>query len=229
MQHQNPTSNDYLTSARSMNRSRLGVATILIVISVFAFGSLSAAAQSGRRSAPPPPAPTPTPEPTPAETKSTDKDKRAVTLLVGMDSSDTISIPQYLFDDVLGECAQRLDQGRSVKVNTERNMSRGDAIKAAKKESENPVVYLRLRTDNIGANSSSTADWSQLYIEYAIFSPETAKVVSTGNVYQGVNKGVITVPTGRTGTAAAEFKLKQAARDAADRILNALHISASPQ
>ena len=60
-----------------------------------------------------------------------------------------------------------------------------------------------------------------------------AKVVSTGNVSQGINRGVVNVPTSRTGTgtgtAAAELRLKQAARDTADRILNALHIGAVPQ
>jgi hypothetical protein len=228
MNRKNPQRLLPIFDAGAISRSGFLTASVLTLISVFALGALSVAAQSGRRSTQPPvtPTPTPTPEPAPAATTSTDKDKTAQTIIVGMELPDNAYIPRYLSDDVLQGCAQRLDQAHSVKVDVERNMSRGDAIKRAKAQEESPVVFLRLRADSIGGRTSSSDDLSQVFIEYVIFSPLTAKVVSTGNVYQGISKGVVSVPIGRGGTAATEYRLKQAARDTADRILNALHIGA---
>ena len=227
MKHQNPTRERRTINAKTISHFGFLAAAVLTLISVFALGSLSATAQSGRRSTKPTasPTPTPTPEPTPAETTSTDKDKKAVTVIVGMESTMNAYIPQYLYDDVLQGCAMRLDQARSVKVDIDRNMTRSDALKRARAQEENPVVFLRLRSDNLGA-STNAGDYSQLYIEYVVFEAQTTKVLSAGNVYQGgINKGVVTVPTSRGGAAAAEFRLKQAAKDAADRILNALHLT----
>jgi hypothetical protein len=229
MKQQNPQLELPLISAHSMARSRFLAAAIVTLVSLFTLGTLSFNAQSGRRSVKPPATPTPTPEPTPAAVKPAGKDKAALTLIVGMDSPDNFAyIPQYFYDDVLQGCAQRLDQPRSVNVDIQRTMTRSDAIKRAKAEKENPVVLLRLRSDNISANNSSSTDLSQLYIEYFVFAPTTAKVLASGNAYPGYGNKSLGVPPSSGSATVVEIRLKQAARDAAERILDALHISVRP-
>jgi hypothetical protein len=54
-------------------------------------------------------------------------------------------------------------------------------------------------------------------------------LISTGHAYQGCgNQGVPGVPSTGRSTAVVKIRLKQAARDAAERILDALHISVRP-
>ncbi len=181
-------------------------------------------AQSGRRAPKSAPIPTPTPEATPS-TKPAEKEKRS--LIIGIDSTDTFSrLPLYFYDGVLESCARRLREGSSVKLDVQRNMNRGDAVKRAKAETETDVVLLQLRTDNI-RSSSGNADLSQVYIEYVVFAPATAKLITSGNVYQRNfrTKGVIVpAPSGQTNAVYAEQRLRQAAEEAADRILSSLHI-----
>jgi hypothetical protein len=71
-------------------------------------------------------------------------------------------------------------------------------------------------------NSSSGSNFSDIYIEYVVFIPQTAKVATNGHTYQRSFRsgGVIGLP--RTSGAASEYALKDAAREAAERILAAI-------
>jgi hypothetical protein len=186
------------------------------------------AAQSGRR-APrsSSPHPTPTPEATPEQKKPVAETKAAVSLIVGMDrGGDFASVPMYFYDTVLRACAERLDASPSVDVDVaSRDLNRGEAIKRAKAETDSHVVLMQVRFDSpMGRNE----DFTDLFIEYWVFAPTTAKVVTSGRTYQQIGRagGIIMMPTpgGRASVPYAEQLLKQAARDAADRILSAMHL-----
>jgi hypothetical protein len=211
-------------------RHSLPLATIILIL-LFAICSITALAQSGRRAPKSPSVPAATPEPSPTPTAKKSLDKPALPLIVGIDRQGLFAnIPLYFYDTVLQSCADRLRDEPSVSVQTgSRDVSRGEAVKRAKAEKEGYVVLLDLRVDAYGG--SSNADLSQIYIEYFIFAPQTAKQVSSGRVYQQAyrNRGGIPFPTsGRGNASLAEYRLKQAARDAAERILGAVHVSPSP-
>lgn len=199
---------------------------IVVVIALIALSVGPIAAQSGRR-APRSAPPTPTPQPTPEEKMPEAEPQAANTLIVGMDRSGTFSvIPMYLYDSVLRACVERLDDSPSVEVDlASRDMHRGDAIKRAKAETDSHVVLMQLKTDgSIGREE----DLRDVYVEYWVFAPTTAKVVSNGRTYQQIARagGVIMMPRpgGRGSLPYTEQLLRQAGRDAAERILSSLHL-----
>jgi hypothetical protein len=188
------------------------------------------AGQSGRR-APrsSSPAPVPTPEATPVEKPSAGETKPALSFVVGIDRNSIFAdIPLYFYDSVLRACGERLDDSPSVKVNiANREMNRGEAVKRAKAETESHVVWLQLTFDS--ARGQNGDDLREVYIEYSVFAPATAKVITSGHTYQQAYRagGVIMMPKpgGRASLPYTEQLLKQAARDAAERILSALNVS----
>jgi hypothetical protein len=108
-------------------------------------------------------------------------------------------------------------------------MSRSDAHKLAKDEKAAYVVSLQLRSTSTRVGSQTTRDLNEVYIEYAVFAPTTAKIVVSGKAYQRDKTlgGVISrQPTGRNTISDNEYWLKQAARAAAERILASLSIRA---
>jgi hypothetical protein len=113
-------------------------------------------------------------------------------------------------------CAQRLAEPGWIKVDaTERTMSRSDAIKLAKTEQASFVVWLRVREDTMSGKQSGTAD--NLSIEYTVFAPLTAKIVTSGSTYTGNRNNVILKRP--TSNMDGDYYLNKAAREAADRIL----------
>ena len=199
----------------------LAILTLLGLVFIFV---LTVVAQSGRRgrgsSSPPPP--TPEASPSPTATKSPEKAGRSIVL--GIDAHDMFSnIPRYFNDTVLDSCAERLNSKLSVKVTTSRDMNRAEAVKSAKAEKEAYVALIQLRVDTMGS-SGRNADLSRVYIEYFVLAPTSAKQVGSGNVYQQSlgYKGVIVGRPNSGDVVTVEYRLKQAARDAADRILSDL-------
>lgn len=200
------------------------------VVALVAVSAGTVAGQSGRR-APrsSSPAPTPTPQAEPVEKRAAAETKADLSLVVGIDRVSTFAyIPTYFYDSVLRVCGERLDDSPSVKADiANREMNRGEAIKRAKAETESHIVWLQLRLDNARAQSSD--DLREVYIEYFVFAPTTAKIVTSGRTYQQMARagGVIAMP--RPGGGASlpytEQLLKQAAREAADRILSAMNVS----
>jgi len=216
------------TSFQSGHGPSLALVTVLGLLLICA---LTVLAQSGRRAPKSTPVPAPTPESSPPPPAKQSPEKPGLPLIIGIDARDSFSsIPAYFYDTVLQSCAGRLRDEPSVLVEVgSRDVNRGDAVKRAKAEKEGYVVLLQLRVDSIGSSSGST-DLSQVYIEYFVFAPMTAKQVISGSAYQQAyrTKGVIVGPTTSGGVAYTEYRLKQAARDAAERILHGLHISPPP-
>jgi hypothetical protein len=192
----------------------------------------TAAAQSGRRLPKSAPTPVPSPQPLPVENKPAEKPKPALRFIVGIEQRGVYAAtPSYLFDSVLRACAGRLDDAPLVEVDvSQRDMSRGEAIKRAKAEKEAYVVWLHLRSDRI--SSGPETDLNELYLEYAVFAPTTARLAASGQTYPRAygSRGVIVAPRvpGRTNLPYIEQALKQAAREAAERILAALTADVRP-
>jgi hypothetical protein len=197
-------------------------ATVLL----FALCALSVQAQSGRRQVKPPPVapvPTPTPEATPIPKKETKKDD--LVFFVGADRDSSYqSLPFSYYDAVLQGCASRLRAGSSASVDiSDHDVNRGEAIKKAKAETKAYVVWLNLTLDTMARS------YDDLVLEYIVYAPETAKIVTSGHSYlRGQRAGPITVdPTGGRGSSGIyrEQLLKRMGEEAGDRIIKALHLS----
>jgi len=203
--------------------------TVAAVCLLFSLGALTVFGQSGRRLPGSPVVSAPTPEATPAAKKSAPDDRPRQPLIVGAARGDTFSgIPFYYSDSVLQSCAARLEDSHAVKVEAvSKEMTRSDAIKRARSEKSTFVVWLELRADNSFSGNSSNNNLDSIYIVYIVFEPTTAKIVAQGNCYQGAyRKGGVSLPPtiGRSSTGVTEDRLRDAAQEAADRILKGLHI-----
>ncbi|MGI9165277.1 MAG: hypothetical protein ACR2G5_02635 [Pyrinomonadaceae bacterium] len=194
----------------------------IAVFAIVAFCAGTLTAQSGRRVPKSKSAPPPEPQSVPAETKPAEKAKPTLSLIVGINRDlSFLNIPSYFSDSVLRACVDRLDDYPSVEVDVApRDVNRGEAAKRAKAEKEAYVVWLNLREDSMSDGGRS--NFSDIYIQYVVFTPQTAKVATSGQTYQQSFRsgGVIGLP--RTSGAASEYALKQAAREAAERILAAI-------
>jgi hypothetical protein len=209
------------------------VASSLNVIAVFLLIAIwvgPVAAQSGRRApkSSPAPAPTPTPQATPVEKKPAAETRAPLSFVVGIDREAGFAmIPMYFYDSVLRACAERLDDSPSVKITVaNREMNRGEAVKRAKAETESHIVWMQLKFDN--GRGIGEGDLREVYLDYSVFAPTTAKIVTTGRSYQQMYRGggviVMPRPSGRGSEPYVEQMLKQAARDAAERILSAMDL-----
>jgi hypothetical protein len=186
---------------------------------VCAFSSLSlATAQSGRREPKSKPVvATPTPEPEPTPTASSELPQPLFRLIVGIEKYDSFSsVSLSTFSSVMRNCTARLDEPNWIKVEAaQASMSRGDALKRAKAEKDSYVVWLHVREDQMSSNQPGTAN--NAYIEYAVFSPITAKVLISGGTYP--RKGNANVVMGPTSGIDGDYNLNKAARDTADKII----------
>jgi hypothetical protein len=203
---------------RHWSRSIFTISFVLMLTALCA----GAMAQSGRRTPKTKPAPVPVPESAPAPAKPAEPKKPALTLVVGMDTYRGLT-----FNDILNSCADRLDDNRSVKVVVDSSgMTRGDAIRRAKKETEAYVVWLQLSTDSMSGELGSGGNY---LLDYWVFAPVTAKRATSGGTYASArrNRGVILNP--RRSGIYGDYELQQAAREAAEKILSALHHPLPPR
>lgn len=192
---------------------------------VIALAVWSVQAQSGRKhvkQAPAAAVPTPTPEPTPAP-KKTEKVSELL-FFIGADRTDSYAmLPFAYYDWVVRACADRLRSGSSADVDiTDQSFSRGEAIKKAKSETKSYVVLLNLKFDNMARTDT------ELILEYIVFAPNTAKIVTQGHSYLAANRAgpVIVGPTSRgpNSDLYRQQMLQRAGEDAGNRILKALHL-----
>ena len=213
-------------------RGYLGGAALLTV-SIFVLAA-TAHAQSGRRA----PARTTTvpsisrpktvekkPETPPADTR--------ISLVIAAEEPNTFSrIPYYLAGTIRDTCGDALRKSPLMKVEiASRQMDHAEAVKRAKAEKETYVVWLQLGSDSFDSGRSSSTDAPKdLYIRYTILNPVTARVKSSGRTYQRINRtgrgGVLgRIPGSQGSSIYSEYALKQAAKEAAERILDALQVN----
>ena len=205
--------------------STTGFQYVALCVALVAMCALANYAQSGRRAPkattpiPVPTPETPSPTPTPAE-----KSKPAITFLVGLDRTDGFSrISLNAFGGVLRNCTARLDEPASVKASeASHDMSRADAIRQAKAEKEAYVVWLQLRPNNFSGNTGVYDDPYDVYVQYSVFAPTTGKQETSGNTYPDAYRNKrIRIPTSSTE---GDYYLNEAARGAAERILDHFHV-----
>ena len=133
------------------------------------------------------------------------------------------SLPYSYYDAALYGCAERLRANSSARVDvTDKDFSRGDAVKRAKAEDKTFVVFMELTLD------AAARSYDDLIVEYIVFAPGTAKMLTNGRSYlRGQRAGPVVVnpPGSSTGGLYREELLKRAGEDAAERILKSLHLN----
>jgi hypothetical protein len=128
------------------------------------------------------------------------------------------NLPLYAYDGVLQTVVQRLEESPVVQVGgSQGDMTRSDAMKRAKAETEEYVILLQLELDGMGSRQNSNSP--DIIIGYYVLAPATAKQITSGRTYTMAqrNKGGILNP--RTSGIYGDRYLVQAAQEAADKIL----------
>ena len=201
--------------------------SLLVCLAVLAVCAVAVNAQSGRKKITPPPAapvPTPTPEPTP-EPKPPEKEPE-IGFTIGADTFGRFeSLPLTYYEAAMRGCVDGLRAGSSAHVSVAQgSMNRGEAIKKAKGETKTYVVLMNLVLDEMYAKS-----YNDLEVDYVVFAPQTAKVVTSGRTYLNKNRAgpIVTGPTNRGSTSGLyrEELLRRAGEDAAQRILKVLNLN----
>jgi hypothetical protein len=202
---------------------------LLVVVLCFAVTALCAVVifgQSGRKTRKPAPSPVPELPATPTPTPTPDPGKADFLFIVGMDKfGDYSKIPLSTSAAVLRSCVNRLDEPVTVKADTvTSDMNRSDAIRRAKGLKEGHVVWLKFLYNNVSGRATSSDDPYNVYIQYEVLAPTTAKVETSGRIFPAAYRttgGVIVQP--RT-TTVNDYYLIQAGRETGEAILEHFHI-----
>ncbi len=205
-------------------------AIFLLALALSMLGGV-AQAQSGRRlpnrsdSPPAPPSTAPTaPAEQPTPTKS---DKPKQQLLVTKSLNDSFS--NYYSDLVVRACLDRLKEGAYASVSLAREMNRKEASDFAKNSTDTHVLWLEWDSDRMGSSQSDQAQTNS-YINYALYTPGTGKIKTSGRVHPGdyrnrTGVGGVGIPLPIPNSAVAlEFMLKESGREIAQRVINSLNI-----
>jgi hypothetical protein len=196
---------------------------LLISLVLLLFGV--AQAQSGRRSTGG--TTTTTTTPATAGVKPAEKKPGADTrlqLLVGINRAEAFTTtPYYVYDTLLTDCIRRLSDAEIVFANAGSNsMNRSAAIKAAKEETTRWVVSLEVKSFFAESGRQIKPEQDELFVEFTVFEPVTGKIKRTGrtqrHIYQN-GRGGNSMPTTKGGPNYSEYSIKQAALEAADKIL----------
>jgi hypothetical protein len=190
-------------------------------------------AQSGRKSTSSSSSTTTTTTTTPsvAGPKTTEKKAPAapkVQMLVGIDRRAVVtSVPFYVFDTVLDNVIRRLGEAEIVFATSGGNMNRSDAVKTAKGEKERWVIVLEIRSIYADSGRQVKNNQDELAVDFVTIEPETGKIKRSGqthnHIYQN-GRGGISLPS-KNGAIYSEYSIKQAATEAADRILAGFDIT----
>ena len=203
--------------------------SLLIFVAIVSACAQVAFSQSGRKSTG-----TPTTAPSVSGPKSVEKPKPKpppLQLLVAVEDHNPLSnMPYYLSDTVLDNCVRHLNDAADINATTaQRGMTRGDAINRAKAADKNSfVVWLQIDSDAMASGRQSKNGPDELYVRYTIFEPGTAKVKQWGRTHQSIYKtgrGGVSGTSSKSSPLYSEYALKQAAREAAERILEAFDIT----
>ena len=189
-------------------------------------------AQSGRKSSTSSSSTTTTTTtPSVAGPKTTEKKATAapkVQLLVGVDRRSVFTtVPYYVFDTVLDNVIRRLGEAEIVFATSGGNMNRSDAVKAAKQEKTRWVVVLEIRSIYADSGRQVKNNQDELAVDFIAIEPETGKIKHSGqthnHIYQN-GRGGISLPS-KNGGVYSDYSIKQAAIEAADRILAGFDIT----
>jgi hypothetical protein len=199
---------------------------MLLLIAIVLCSWTAAHAQSGRRGT----GTSTTSAPSVSGPKTIEKkpETKRIQMLVGIDKHEAFAtVPLYLYDTVLDNCVRRLGEADIVLPTLAgSDMNRGAAIKAAKQETVRYVVLLHIGSEYADAGKQVKNGQDELYVEYTVFEPETAKVKASGRTHQHIyqtGRGGVSLPS-KSSPIYSEYAIKQAAREAADQILERFDI-----
>jgi hypothetical protein len=201
---------------------RYYVAAVLLLLFVTA---LAVIAQSGRRVRKPqtPSPPVVVEEATPLPTPLV-KPTPAYNFVVGMEVfGDFTRVSLYTMNGILRSCADRFNDAPAARGTVSgQSMSRADAIRQAKAEKTSYIVWFQLRSNSKRGQAGVYDDPNDVYLQYAVLAPQTAKQMAQGNTYpEAYRNKRIRLPT---PTNSGDYYLNQAARGAAERILDHFHL-----
>lgn len=211
---------------------RRGLVPVLCVLLILAL-SQAAFAQSGRRQRQSgrdvtPPVVTTEAEANPEvevkKTTTVKPDAVATLIVVGDTSSSSLVIlPGYL-STAVDACVKRLSLSAALNVTAGGSMSRGQAVAHAKRQKEAFVVWMEAVVEDARGSSNGMA------IDYAVFTPETAKVKMFGRVYLETGRAAggrigVNLPT-VTNTMPLGYLMKEAGQEVAERIMDKFHVRA---
>jgi hypothetical protein len=213
---------------RQKSFSSLRRVAVITFCALFALGAaVAAGGQSGRRIPKKPDSPDPRPSaqpepPAPAEPKD-EKQRTPILVVKNLPFAGTSAMPSNI---VMDGFMERMQASSAVKVRPGKDMNRKEASDYAKSSADTYVVLIQLDVDPAYSNRDRMGyvDPASLYVDYVVYTPGTGKTKSSGHVYQrrGVTGGSpLPVPVPRT-TAGAEYSLRYAGRETADRVLDAL-------
>ncbi|HEV3468326.1 MAG TPA: hypothetical protein VG148_03325 [Pyrinomonadaceae bacterium] len=219
----------------------VAAALVLAVASCAVFAA-GAAAQSGRKRPAQQPQPQPTAEAEPqGESESEPKPRQAganVTLsFIVMEEDDTAFGTDIVAKrEVLESFTARLGRSASVAVTGAGRGSRGEAHKRAKAEETAYVVLLILEEElNEPGRRASRSNSRSLVLRTHVYAPKTGSLKFSDTIYQravrrsvGVGGVRLPVPTGTIGRDPSQLELRQAAQDAADRVLSRFQVAPPP-
>ena len=149
-------------------------------------------------------------------------------LMVGIVRADAFNtVPYYVYDTVLDNVVRRLGEAEIVLANSGGNMNRSDAVRAAKQEKVRWVVNLEIRSIYADSGRQVKNNQDELAVDYTVIEPETAKIKRSGQTHQHIyqnGRGGISLPS-KNGGVYSDYSIKQAALEAADRILAGFDIT----
>ena len=204
----------------------LTIRRLNLLIAVLFVCAIITQAQSGRRSTTTAPATPSVSGPKTAEKAPAKAPK--LHLILGIENrSPAVNVPYYLSDTVMENFVARLAQSADVITDaTGRGMDRVEAVKRAKGEKEAYVVWLQIESDIVNSDKQQKNGPDELHVNYTIFEPVNARVKQSGRTHQQIYKtgrgGVST--TAKNGPLYSEYALKQAGREAAQKVLDAFEI-----
>jgi len=214
-------------------QSYRGFFQVLIVGAAIIILCGAVAAQSGRRLPKgSPPVATPTPAPTPetvAQTKVPPKPDFVLKVYSDIIQSGPSAFP--LPTRMHTWAVERLRRSRLLDVRDSGSVTRREAIKQAKLETEIYVVLLELQSDPFGRGGGGSANES--WIELTIYNPVTGKVKASRRLT--MNESSTRLPGSRTvlqtcnpGVYGDDVLLLEASIEAADFVMDSFRVPLPP-
>jgi hypothetical protein len=200
------------------------------ILSIFAVAEGQSGRRPPKRPAEPPPPPAQN-EP-PASSSSTQEKKAATPILLARHRDDII----YSSDVYLGVVAEgfleRMTKVAGVKTRLGmKDINRKEASDAAKSSEDTYVVWFQLAQEGVPGNNPSGQSAYSFIVDYVIYSPGTGKTRSSGHIYQRPTRGVGGAPwppTSPRTNSAAEYTLRYAGVELAERVLDSLNLLVTP-
>lgn len=230
-----------------MTNARRRIPVELPLLAVFGgavllcLAAYSAPAQSGRRASKPVEvAPVPGPSVDPATVpKPTPTPRLKIPMLVAGSTRASIEVSAFEAELVERTFIKRLGESNALAPNGGDELRRGDAERAARKETETYVVWFELESSSAyGGSISSSRDNPENYsIRFAVFEPQTGRTKTQGQISLGLYRrrtiGGVGLPGSRPDcypntNRNLDYALVMGAIEAANRVLSSFDLPLPP-